>query len=357
MGRITFPLEHEHKDVLLKEVVRNSSRIVTASLPFCRSSDLADVTCNHGVRGPPLEPFMFDNCAGDDVKRNVRYVEGILHGLKHMQETFAGTEIHNNLVILVPSVEFKDALLPSLTSAMQMRGVSMVDAVNGAFAEPKKTESAPSRIVLDTLESFDGMERLFVFAVGLDSVKTTEGCCGIYRALTRAHMFVCVVQEHLKGGWLEFTAAVQRDTQVDFDEAKERDRVARDNLAVIAGLKAAAAMRMAGNDGGGTTRKVRGLVHAVKTEFVEVEEHDDDADFEVKDVAAEKSLIITQNVWNANLNAAALCESVSSLSFNPISDLRAASTVEPPVHEPWYDNVLYAHTLRMCGIATFYGTQ
>ena len=55
------------------------------------------------------------------------------------------------------------------------------------------------------------MERLFVFAVGLDSVKTTEGCCGVYRAITQAHMFVCVVQEHLPGGWLEFTATVQRD--------------------------------------------------------------------------------------------------------------------------------------------------
>jgi hypothetical protein len=83
--------------------------------------------------------------------------------------------------------------------------------------------------VLDTLESFDGMERLFVMAVGLDSVRTTVGCCGIYRAITRAHMFVCVVQEHLEGGWLEFTANVKLN-KGDFDATTEKARVVRTNL-------------------------------------------------------------------------------------------------------------------------------
>jgi hypothetical protein len=84
--------------------------------------------------------------------------------------------------------------------------------------------------VLDTLELFDGMERLFVLAVGLDSKQTVEGCSEIYRAITRAHMFVYVVQEHIEGGWLEFTAAVFLDESKDFNAKTEAQRIKRDNL-------------------------------------------------------------------------------------------------------------------------------
>lgn len=235
-GDVVFP--PGHNDVVLKEVVRNSSRIVTASLPFCRSDDLADVTCNHGVRGPPLQPYLFDNCGSNDSARYAQYVEGIMHGMKHMDETFPGAEFHDNLVILVPDEAFKKTILSTLEVKMKVLGIEMVDAVVGAFSETRKSRKELNRIVLDTLESFDGMERLFVFAVGLDSVKTTEGCCGIYRAITRAHMFVCVVQEHLKGGWLEFMGTVKPD-ETDFDEKKERERVVRENLVVIDSSQAA----------------------------------------------------------------------------------------------------------------------
>ena len=185
--------------------VRNSSRVFTASLPFCRTANLSDVACSHDVRGPPLIPYMFDHCGDDANARFVQYIDGIMHGLRHIHDEFPGAEVHDNTVILVPSAEFKAALLPRLRQVTHTLfpppGISIVDAVEGAFPEPKKAYSDRSRIVFDTLEAFDGMERLFVFAVGLDSVRTTDGCCNMYRAITRAHMFVCVVQEHLKGGW------------------------------------------------------------------------------------------------------------------------------------------------------------
>lgn len=347
-GAVVFP--PDHKDVVLKEVVRNSSRIVTASLPFCRSVDLDDVTCIHGVRGPPLEPFMFNHCGGDGIARYTKYVEGIIHGLKHMNDTFPGVEIHDNLVILVPDLKFKDELQRRLTLAINEQipapGMSIVGAVDGAFAERKRREREPSRIVLDTLESFDGMERLFVFAVGLDSVKTTEGCCGIYRAITRAHMFVCVVQEHLKGGWLEFTAAIQSDGHVDFDEAKERERVARENLIVIesSGADEAAAtshveqkgnaskenadQNTSSNNGNITVagevkvdlfdRTADGLnaanpIQGIESPKINLARKDDRVDEEAP------SLVLTSNVWGTNLNSKAFSGTISNLSFNPIN--------------------------------------
>lgn len=335
---VIFP--PDHKNVVLTEVVRNSSRIVTASLPFCRTADLTDVTCSHGVRGPPLEPFVFANCRTDASLRYERYVEGVMHGLQHMMETFPGAEMHDNLVILVPNEEFKASLLPLLTSSagdqIPEPGIVFVDAVDGAFSEPKRNARVPSRVVLDTLESFDGMERLFVFAVGLDSVKTTGGCCGIYRAITRAHMFVCVVQEHLKGGWLEFTAAVECDDLVDFDEKKERERVARANLAVIARSDAAAAARIAGNDDVGSgLGDGDGEIIAVPLPATHDADHngdDDDLYDEIGEDEDGPALVINTGVWATNLNSEAFNAdaTISALSFDPFSSHASTHSPAPP---------------------------
>lgn len=141
------------------------------------------------------------------------------------------------------------------------------------------------RIVLDTIEQFDGLERLIVIGVGLDSPIADEGaygaedgnvgghgdvdpCAGVsegtvaasmdgataasaagaecgaatagstvgqrgsdrqtrsmlYRAVTRAHMQVIVVNELLSGGWLEFLGSVRlrEDEHFDAERALER---------------------------------------------------------------------------------------------------------------------------------------
>lgn len=236
LADLSFP--PDYVEVRLTEVVRNSNRILTASLPFCRIEDLDDVQCQHGVRGPPLVPFLFDHCGDDEEARFKHYVQGVVNSLQNIFTACAGMDIHDSLAILVPNAEFKCDIEPLLRAALDAKfpesQFSIVNAVEGAFPRKRKVNEC-SRIVLDTLDSFDGMERLFVMAVGLDSVRTPAGCCNIYRAITRAHMFVYVVQEHLKGGWLEFTATVKRDDSADYDAAEERDRVVRDNLTIIAG--------------------------------------------------------------------------------------------------------------------------
>jgi hypothetical protein len=213
-----------HKLVMLTEVVRIS-----------QAAELTDIKCQHRVRGPPLVPILFDSCGKDDAKRFTEYTRGIVKGLNHIYSEFVGAELHDQLVILVPTVHFRDQLRKHLEAEIwgkfPDKQFEFVTAVAGAFLKKKANST---RVVLDTLESFDGMERLFVMAVGLDSIRTTAGCCGIYRAITRAHMFVCVVQEHLKGGWLEFTANVKLD-KGDFDADAERARVKRDNLSRIKG--------------------------------------------------------------------------------------------------------------------------
>eukprot|EP00729_Bicosta_minor_P021671 gene21671-35325_t len=217
--------------VLLTEIVRNSSRIVSACMPFSRAAELADVKSHHGVRGPPLVPFIFDSCNGDSQLLFARYAECILLSIAGIFRDFPGVDLHNHFAILVPNVEFRSALQKVLEDAAATNTSAapfdFVDAVDGAFCPPKEARGDKARVVLDTLESFDGMERMFILAVGLDSVVTGGGCSAIYRALTRAHMFVGVVQERIEGGWLEFVANVKLEDSGEFSEKDEAARVAQ----------------------------------------------------------------------------------------------------------------------------------
>ena len=75
-------------------------------------------------------------------------------------------------------------------------------------AMPRPLVEAPSSL-LSPIASATGLERLIVICVGLDAVMETTDALALtrsvlYRALTRAHMMVLVVNEYVRGGWLEF---------------------------------------------------------------------------------------------------------------------------------------------------------
>jgi hypothetical protein len=175
--------------------------------------------------------------------------------LKHIYKNFPGVELNDQLVILVPSAEFRAKLLnilcdeaaaaiphTQLTFVSACAGAAQNMGTNAGVAAKAPGSGSSSRVICDTLDSFDGMERLFVLAVGLDTVAVgnsdvqsdmASGCSGIYRAITRSHMFVGVVQEHLKGGWLEYITTVTMDETSQFDETKESARVHRENIKII----------------------------------------------------------------------------------------------------------------------------
>jgi hypothetical protein len=106
------------------------------------------------------------------------------------------------------------------------------------------------RIVLDSIDQFDGLERLIVIGIGLDHPISDASCAGegprpaegaegvgdaaegageagaspdrhtrslLYRAVTRAHMQVIVVNELISGGWLEFLGSVRLREDEHFD--------------------------------------------------------------------------------------------------------------------------------------------
>jgi hypothetical protein len=96
-------------------------------------------------------------------------------------------------------------------------------------------------LVLDSIDHVDGLERLVVIAVGLDATigNTPENAehdkdnshpsemevrSRLYRTCTRAHLMVVVVNQILKGGWLEFLGHIRLRENESFDRAREITR-------------------------------------------------------------------------------------------------------------------------------------
>jgi len=95
------------------------------------------------------------------------------------------------------------SLLPSRRLVDAMAASAVVEA-GGAGGDGDEW------LVLDHIGAFDGLERLVVICVGLDTPRTDAADAlgasrsQLYRAITRAHMMVLVVNELVRGGWLEF---------------------------------------------------------------------------------------------------------------------------------------------------------
>ena len=93
--------------------------------------------------------------------------------------------------------------------------------------------SSYEAILVDTVARVDGLERLFVIGVALDAKIDSEPAAEgsgrreedldtrsrIYRAMTRAHFLVVLVNEFLRGGWLEYLNNLSLDP--NFDRKRE----------------------------------------------------------------------------------------------------------------------------------------
>ena len=216
------------KEVALTEVVRSSQRIVNGANAFrCGNFDAkGDASrsddrprCHHKVPGPPLLPILFNSCGKEE--RMQLYATHTVVALKRVYQDYPGLRLHNRLALIVPdaafSKDFELKLSDALSDAFSNVCFHLINAehasacVLGTVAKP-----GVETLVLDTVEQFDGLERLIVIAIGLDapinySEGTLETRSRLYRALTRAQMMALVVNEKLRGGWLEFLGDVEFD--------------------------------------------------------------------------------------------------------------------------------------------------
>ena len=231
--------------VELTEVVRCSKRIITAANDFSLCGTKEKVpTCHHASEGPPLQTFLFDMQQEDESRRDELYAEQTIAALQSVVTQFERLPLHDRLAIIVPDegmrAKLQEKLKARLAAAFPSRSFELVGA-RTASRTYKKGVGKSEWLVLDTIDSMDGLERLMVIAVGLDSpFPENAGAAGaaaagdvlrtrsrLYRALSRAHMLVCVVNETLPRGWLAYLTRLKLDEKAEFDEAAAaRERMA-----------------------------------------------------------------------------------------------------------------------------------
>lgn len=256
LGRsIPFPTEAER--VQLTEVVRCSRRIVAGAMAFQLGGEQKLLTrCHHSAVGPPLKSFLFDHDPAAFGTVAAGYAHHVCEALSFIRRTYSGLPLHDRLALLCASGAFVARLRPELTDRLartfpnwQVALVSAADAsahVGSSVDGSGLPADGIERIVLDSIDQFDGLERLIVIGVGLDHPISDASCAGegprpaegaegvgdageagaspdrhtrslLYRAVTRAHMQVIVVNELISGGWLEFLGSVRLREDEHFD--------------------------------------------------------------------------------------------------------------------------------------------
>ena len=232
-----LPYPEVDKVIHLTEVVRSSRRIVQGAQAFQISPDqesdeLPTTTCHHQSDGPPLKTFLFDVNKESRVKC---YTAETLRAIQHVTGEYKGLSLHDRLAIIVPDDTFRDELKAELSeqlaSAYPDRKFELVDAKKACATFAARDEGPTERaewLVLDTMDRIDGLERLIVIAIDLDAPLEGGSQASnplltrsrLYRAMTRAHMMVLVVNELVPGGWLAWLNGVRLKND-QFDRGEE----------------------------------------------------------------------------------------------------------------------------------------
>lgn len=232
---IEYPRDDDIVEVQLTEVVRCSKKIVDGARAFQLGSKGAPVTCHHAVGGPPLKPILFVAKPLECLQE--QYALHTVKALRHVITSFKSLNLHNRVAIIVRDADsanragkFCIALNKELKHAFPKRSFELVDACEAAaaFGAVDASYVVVEQLVVDSIDAFDGLERLVAIPVGLDAMLGTSvasthhadvGSCGsespmqarsmLYRAMTRAQMMVVAVNEYLVGGWLEYLGHVK----------------------------------------------------------------------------------------------------------------------------------------------------
>lgn len=194
--------------IVLDEVVRSFRRVFLSSIPY--SFNQRELFSYHNINGPPLTPFIFDKnrTRGSSYANYAKY---IWQGIQWLTQQYPDLPLHRNVAILVRSKATLRGVRKSLLGLKESSQVNYVAAVDSVKIV-NNCEGPPQdrmELILDNIDAFDGMERLIVFLVDFDQECHHRECLSqtqsaIYRGLTRAHMFVVIVQEFISGGQFAF---------------------------------------------------------------------------------------------------------------------------------------------------------
>lgn len=247
-------------EVKLTKVVRSSKRIVGAAMHFQTIGEKQETCGQCDISGPPLKPIIFrlpDEQQNNAAAQLDAYATQTAKALKYITGMFPSLCLHDRLAILVPNEAFRAKFVDALREKMEQepdlksKTLKLVRASDASSVvsfdqRPGSTREQPW-IVVDEMSEFDGLERLFVIAVNMDAKidddAAAEARSQLYRAITRAHMMVTVVNEFIPRGWLEFLNHVKFDRAQAFSADKEVERCAQKSPADVAKEQADVALR------------------------------------------------------------------------------------------------------------------
>ena len=212
-GAVDFP---PAKKITMTQVVRSTQRIVAGAAAFQASAAEKHQIGSLCPAGPPLKAFLFES----DGQLYENYAEHTVSALFFVMCIYAGLSLHKRLALLVPNPDFleqfRDALQRHfLTARLAGRNFKLISFTESLRMLPnvkvKQATHADNAelIVLDTVENAKGLESLMVVCIGLDQKVGDQsanqvGRSIIYQAITRAQLQAVIVNQLLRGGWLEF---------------------------------------------------------------------------------------------------------------------------------------------------------
>ena len=157
-----------------------------------------------------------------------RYAHKLVSELEKLEEDLKGVSLDCRVAFLLPpdDIEFMTKLREQLSFALPK--YTLINAECFAKCVGRGGEgSASQQLVMDTVDNFDGLESLITFGVHLDGpTSDLRVRSWLYRSITRAQMLHVVVNETVKGGWLEWLQLVRRhDPKKEFDTESERKKM------------------------------------------------------------------------------------------------------------------------------------
>jgi hypothetical protein len=210
----------------------------------------------------------------------------LITALKYVSKKFPGLSLHNRVAIIAPNEQtIRQLRSQNICDRIEFEcgNFEFVDAATAstcvvATSSSREGRKVPEKqwLVLDTVDNFNGLERLIVIAVDLDSpincasgvrvqvadLNISESRSQLYRAITRAHMMVLVVNEVQYGGWLEFLTRVEYDKKSKIEEELETKWDAKGKARAILKKVTALPVVAAGEAVAAPTATVAGLATA-----------------------------------------------------------------------------------------------
>jgi len=321
------------RKVELTEIVRNSERIVLAASAFQLQEDKSrhvSSSSQHGVTGPPLVSVLFDEKSKPGSPEWYdAYAKHINKALKEkVISKFRGLNLHDRLVILVPDEVFKEEItsrLSMLLEGYETRKFKLVSADEASEAVTPSSRDVSSSsdqewLVLETMDKFDGLERLIVMVVGMDqagaAIKGRDNSILLqtrsllYRAVTRAHMYVCVVNVLQKEGLLSFLMHVK--LEADARSSKARQVIPLTAQALVESPEEEASAIPAGDNNQEATKLGAQESHSSTVRHADIDAYvlDKERRSNEKKTGKKKRKMIANNLWDPSGNDAAHVPSV-----------------------------------------------